>query len=89
MVYTEAMNAATVSYEEVEDVTLQMARADRSRLASKLLESLDGDNGTDISPEWISELDRRVKAHEAGEMGSLSFEEVCQRLDNRRSALAT
>ncbi len=45
MGYNKLMDADAITYEQVEDVSLQMARPDRSRL----LESLDHDDG--LSPE--------------------------------------
>lgn len=46
-------------YEKVKEDALHLPHEDRSRLASRLLESLDDDD--DISPEWKDELDRRMQ----------------------------
>ncbi len=85
MVYTEHMNAAAVSYEEVEDVSLQMARADRSRLASKLLESLDYEDG--LSPEWLAEVKRRIAAIDAGTATLVPREEAMKRITDHLASL--
>lgn len=53
------MVASNGFYEKVKDEALHLPLEDRSRLASRLLESLD--DGDDVSPEWKDELDRRLQ----------------------------
>jgi putative addiction module component (TIGR02574 family) len=54
----------------------------RSKLASRLIESLDNDD--ELSPEWRSEIARRVKAIRNGTSPGVSHETV---MDEARRAL--
>ncbi len=53
------MVVSICTYEKIEDDALHLPLEDRSRLASRLLESLDNDG--EISGEWMEEIRRRVK----------------------------
>jgi len=59
--------AVTPSYAHLEDEVLHLPREERSLLASKLLESLDDDEGFELTPEWNEELQRRAKEIDEGE----------------------
>ena len=57
--------ATTVqTYEALENEVLHLPLPDRSRLASRLLESLD--DGEDVSEEWLSEIRRRSQSIDDG-----------------------
>jgi putative addiction module component (TIGR02574 family) len=58
--------AVTPSYAHLEDEVLHLSREERSLLASKLLESLDDDDGFELAPEWNEELQRRAKEIDEG-----------------------
>ncbi len=60
------MAAAVSIYEEIEDRVLRLTRAERSQLATRLLESLDEDDDIEVSPEWREELRRRVRDIDEG-----------------------
>jgi putative addiction module component (TIGR02574 family) len=68
------MVPATISYEKVKDDALHLPLEDRSRLASRLLESLDDDD--DVSPEWLEEIRRRVKEMKDGTAIMIPHDEV-------------
>ncbi|MDP3849993.1 MAG: addiction module protein [Luteolibacter sp.] len=53
------MAVSTQSYEHLEEEALHLPRVDRSKLASRLLESLDEDDH-ELSSEWREELQRRA-----------------------------
>lgn len=78
-----AMVTRVVSYEKVKDDALHLPIEDRSRLASRLLESLDDDD--DISPEWKDELDRRLQEIDEGKAVMIPHAEV---MANVRESLA-
>lgn len=60
---------------------------DRSRLATRLIESLDdADDDIEISDEWRKELDRRVEAVRNGTMRTIQHEEV---MSEMRTLLAS
>lgn len=52
------MIASVSYYEKIQDDALHLPLEDRSRLASRLLESLDDDE--EISGEWLEEIRRRA-----------------------------
>jgi putative addiction module component (TIGR02574 family) len=66
--------ATGASYAHLEEEALQLPLEERSRLASRLLESLD--DGFELSPEWREELQRRVKQIDEGTVRMIPGEEV-------------
>lgn len=68
------MVANNISYEKVREEALHLPLEDRSRLASRLLESLDDDD--DVSPEWLEEIRRRVKEMKDGTAIMIPHDEV-------------
>lgn len=77
------MVTTAVSYEQVKEEALQLPLEDRSRLASRLLESLDDDD--DVSPEWKDEIDRRLQEIDEGTAVMVPHAEV---MANVRASLA-
>ena len=71
----------SVPYEQVRDEALQLPLEDRSRLASRLLESLDDDD--DVSPEWLEEIRRRVKEIKNGTAKMVPHDEVMSNVRER------
>ena len=74
LIDTLNMATAVQFYEKVEDEALHLPREDRSKLASRLLESLDED--VELTPEWKAELDRRIQSIEDGTAKLIPHEEV-------------
>ena len=72
---------AAISYEQIKDGALQLPLEDRSRLASRLLESLDDDD--DVSPEWVEEIRRRVKEMKEGTAKMVPHDEVMSNVRER------
>jgi putative addiction module component (TIGR02574 family) len=62
--YIPYMAATVQTYENLENEVLHLPLSDRSRLASRLLESLD--DGEDVSEEWLSEIRRRSQSIDDG-----------------------
>ena len=71
----------SVPYEQVKDEALQLPLEDRSRLASRLLESLDDDD--DVSPEWLEEIRRRVNEIKNGTAKMVPHDEVMSNVRER------
>lgn len=73
--------------EDIEAAALQLARAERAKLAERLLVSLDEDD--EILATWVEEAERRGDAFDRGEMGAIDFDEAIAqaraRLANRRA----
>lgn len=71
--------------EDIEAAALQLAPAERAKLAERLLASLDEDD--EILAAWV-EAERRGDAYERGEMGAIDFEESIARLNAKLAAAA-
>jgi putative addiction module component (TIGR02574 family) len=71
-----------ISYELLENGALHLPREDRSKLAGRLLESLE-DEDVELSPEWAEELDRRVKEMDEGTAKMISSEEAWKEINQR------
>jgi len=72
--------------EDIEAAALQLAPAERARLAERLLVSLDKDD--EVLAAWLEEAERRGDAYERGEMGAIDFDESIARLKARLAAAA-
>ena len=68
--------AISATYAHLEEEVLHLPLEDRSRLANRLLESLDEDDGFKLSPEWNEELQLRVKGIDEGTARMIPGEEV-------------
>lgn len=75
--------AVSASYTHLEDEVLHLPLEDRSRLASRLLESLDEDDGFELGTEWSEELQRRVKEIDEGTAKMIPHTEVLARVRAR------
>ena len=65
------------SIEQLEAEILNLPAADRSRLAERLLMSLEEDD--EIMAAWRAEAERRADAFERGEIEAADFEEAMAR----------
>lgn len=72
--------------EDIEAAALQLAPADRARLAERLLVSLEEDD--EILASWVEEAERRGDAYVRGEMGAIDFDESIARLKAKLAAAA-
>ena len=70
-------------YDQVKDEALHLPREDRSRLASRLLESLDRDD--EISPEWLTEVRRRTKDIDEGRTKLISSGDAWKQINKEFS----
>lgn len=64
---------------EIEEITqkaLMLSRSARAQLAEILLESLDYEEGFEVSPEWMTEIRRRCLEIDRGEVQLLPSEEA-------------
>lgn len=64
------------AYEMLEHEALELSLEDRSKLAARLLESLDEHDDFQLSSEWADEIRRRVAAIDAGAAKLISHDEV-------------
>lgn len=73
------MAAAVTSYDRVKDDALHLPLDDRSRLASRLLESLEEED--EVSSEWLEEIRRRAKSIDDGTAKLIPSEEVWKKVN--------
>ncbi len=59
---------------------------DRSRIASRLIESVDAAEDAELSPAWCAEIDRRIEAVRTGASRRISHADV---MTEARSVLNT
>ena len=81
--YLPVMAATAQSYEVLEGAALHLTLQERSRLASRLLESLD--DGDDLSDEWLSEVRQRAKSIDDGTAKLIPHDEVMTSVRKRIS----
>lgn len=60
--------------DELEAVVLALPRAERARLAERLLSSLDEE--PEVEAAWRAEVRSRLEAYRAGELQSVAWEDV-------------
>jgi len=80
--YCHPMTVTTLSYERLEEDVLRLPRGDRSKLANRLLESLDDDE-FQLSPEWRDELQRRIGEIDAGKANLIPAEDLWKEVNQR------
>lgn len=74
------------AYDALLDQALQLSEAERGKLAARLLQSLDPDDGDELSPEqweeaWSAELDQRVREIRTGAVELIDGDEMLGKLD--------
>ena len=61
----------------------ELSERDRATLAGLLIESLDSAAEPDVEAAWMAEIERRVAELDAGNVKTIPWEEVRQRLFDR------
>jgi len=79
--YNTLMANTAHAYDVLENEVLTLPREDRSKLATRLLESLDRDD--ELSPEWLEEIRRRAKDIDEGKTKLIPSEEVWKQVNER------
>jgi putative addiction module component (TIGR02574 family) len=67
--------------EELLMKALRLPEHDRAELARRLLESLDEEPSHDIDDAWLTEIERRCAAVDAGEAVTSDWEDFRQRVE--------
>jgi putative addiction module component (TIGR02574 family) len=65
---------------------LRLPETSRAELASTLIRSLDEEVDSDAEEAWAAEIDKRVARLEAGEVKTISWRKVQQKLLKARRA---
>lgn len=63
---------------------IELPENDRATLAGLLIESIEGPPDPAVEDEWSAEAERRWREIEAGDVTTISWEEVRARLFRRR-----
>jgi putative addiction module component (TIGR02574 family) len=69
--------------ETIVEQALRLPRGSRAFLAEKLLESLDCDEGFDVSSEWMREIRRRCKDLDQGDVDLIPADRVFDDIDRQ------
>ncbi len=75
------MDTLVQTYENLEKEVLHLPLPERSRLASRLLESLD--DAEDVSEEWLSEIQRRSRSIDDGTAILVPHDQVMENARDR------
>ncbi len=75
----------TVTFDTVLQNALLLPVEDRSRIAARLIESVDAADDSELSPAWCVEIDRRIEAARSGTSHRTPHAEV---MNEARSLLA-
>lgn len=74
------MPAMASTAEHVESAALQLSRAERARLAERLIASLDEDS--EIERAWAEEIERRVAELRSGKVKPIPGDQVFDELED-------
>ena len=66
----------TASFNSVLEYALQLPVEDRSRIASRLIESVDEADDVEVSPAWKAEIESRMESIRQGTARLIPHEEV-------------
>jgi putative addiction module component (TIGR02574 family) len=66
----------STAFEAVLQDALRLPVEERSRIATRLIESVDADDDTDLSPAWKEEIARRIEAARNGKSRRIPHDEV-------------
>jgi len=79
----------TATYDTVLNDALHLSLEERSRIATRLIESMD-DDSLDLSPAWQAEIERRIESIKNGTVKLIDHDEamvgVRQKLAQQRGA---
>ncbi len=67
--------------EELLSKALCLPEHDRAELARRLLESLDAERSDDVNEAWLTEIERRCAAVDAGEAVTSDWEDFRRRVE--------
>lgn len=73
----------TATFNSVLEQALLLPAEDRSRIASRLIESVDDADDVEISPAWRAEIERRMESVRQGTARLIPHEEVMAELQRK------
>lgn len=66
----------TATFNSVLEHALQLPVEDRSRIASRLIESVDEADDVEVSPAWLAEIESRMESIRQGTARLIPHDEV-------------
>lgn len=75
----------SIEVEEIAEKALMLSPSARAYLAEVLLESLDYEEDFDVSPEWMTEIRRRCREIDSGEVELLDGDKALATLRQKYS----
>ena len=66
----------TITFDSVLQDALRLPVEERSRIASRLIESVDDGDDIELSPAWQAEIDRRIESIQSGTAKLIPHEDV-------------
>ena len=82
----------TATFNSVLEQALQLSAGDRSRIASRLIESVDEADDVEMSPAWRAEIEHRMDSIRQGTAKLIPHEEVMtgvrRKLAEQRASLS-
>ena len=68
------------SVAELFEEARELSETERTELAGRLLESVEGEPDADVEAAWAHEIERRIRQLDAGEVQTIPWEEVRAKL---------
>jgi len=75
-----------ITKEQLFQEALHLDDETRAALAGLLLESLDSENEDGVEAAWLEEIERRMEALDSGEVNTVSWDDVKERLFKNMNA---
>ncbi|WP_166647420.1 addiction module protein [Prosthecobacter fusiformis] len=76
----------TASFDTVLEYALQLPAEDRSRIASRLIESVDEADDVEMSPAWKAEIESRMESIREGTATLIPHDEVMAEVHRKLAA---
>lgn len=76
----------TATFNSVLECALQLPVEDRSRIASRLIESVDDAEDVEVSPAWSAEIENRMESIRQGTARLIPHEEVMASVHSKLAA---
>ena len=76
----------TATFNSVLEDALQLPVEDRSRIASRLIESVDEAEDVEVSPAWLAEIEKRMESIRQGTAKLIPHDEVMAEVRRKLAA---
>ena len=73
----------TAAAEQIMKSALELSPIDRAELIERLYQSFDYGTNRSVDNAWVSEIDSRMKAYDAGQIKASPADQVFERISKR------